>query len=487
MKLTAVFAPDLIAASDPDSGSRTISGLLMPFDEIGYTSLGPVTAQAGAVAIPDDAPSVILDVEHDHRSLIGRASRITETERGLEASFEIVKTRAGDDALEEIRAKLRTCLSVELADVVLSDQNEILSSRLTGAGLVLTPAFESARLAASKQKDTTPKKEIKEMTTEQTETVDLEAAKPSELGGHVIAKPTPTLKDLSAAMADAYSNRQLTAALADIIPANFLAADQPAFIGKLWDGRSFQRRVIPRFGSKELTSMTTRGWKWENRPEVGPYEGNKTAIPTNQVSTVPVEVPLQRIAGGHDIDRAFKDFPNPEFWDNYWAAMTESYAKQSDGAALAALTSVATQVTLGAVPEGVTRGLVGIVDGLLSILNETDTLADTAFIATDLWRDMILTKHQDRLAYLDAALGFEEGTLNQRSFQIIPESRLEAGQVLVSTKEAATIREYGGGAPIRVEAYNVPNGGVDAAVFGYLSVNVHDERGLSIVSTVPAP
>lgn len=488
--LRAYFQPHIQAAADTES--RLISGLLLPFNEVGYTNAGALTCKKGAITLPDDAGDVILDVEHDYRQLIGKATALTETDNGIEATFEIARTRAGDDALEEVRAGLRKSLSVELADVEYDEHYvQITAGRVIGAGLVLYPAFESAKLAAAKHdaahQETTDDDQAPETPTEEKETPMTDTAKaakvPAGLPTTMTAASSKTIADLSAAFALANQSNagDVQAALADIIPSNWYAEKIPGYIGELWNGRSFRRRAIPRFGHADLTSRKISGWRWTQRPEVGEYEGNKTAIPTNTVGTEEVTIDAHRIAGGHDIDRSMVDFENAEFWSAYWKAMTESYARLSDAVALRAVATAATKVTAGEMPDGISPALVYIVDGLLSVLNETDTVADTAFVAPDLWRSMMLTPHDSRLAYLDAAIGVDSGTLAESNFLIIPESRIDAGSVLVTTREAATIHEFGGGAPVRVQALNVANGGVDAAVFGYMAENIHDAGGLALV------
>lgn len=473
--LTAAFATDLTAATD-DDGNRTLKGTLLPFNEPGYTNVGTVVISPGAIA---ELPEIILNLQHDRRTLIGKSVAITETETALEATFSIVKTRSGDDALEEVAAGLRSGFSVELTDLEFSDDwVTITGARLTGAALVDLPAFESAKLAASLAPPIAPESAPSD-TEKETPMTD---ARTSGQAATIDAAKPVTISTAAELVAGAQHSKTLLAALADIIPDSFADAEQPEYIGELWKGKSFQRRVIPRFGSKPLTARKIKGWRWVTKPEVGPYAGDKTQIPTGTIETEPVEFDAKRIAGGHDIDRAFTDFDNPEFWEAYWSAMTESYARQSDAGVLSDIVAAATPVTRGTVPASVNPGLVSIADGLLSILNETDSLADTAFIAPDLWRDMLLTREDDRLAYLDAALGVEEGSLTAQSFKIIPESRLDPGTVLVTTKEAATVRELGSGVPIRVEALNVALGGIDAAVFGYYGVNIHNKAGLALVT-----
>ena len=82
---------------------RTITGLMLPYGAPGgRTNLGRVIASAGSVTIPDDPAGVVLNLEHQRTSPIGRATSITEEADGLHATFRVARTRAGDDLLAEV-------------------------------------------------------------------------------------------------------------------------------------------------------------------------------------------------------------------------------------------------------------------------------------------------------------------------------------------------------------------------------------------------
>jgi hypothetical protein len=257
----------------------------------------------------------------------------------------------------------------------------------------------------------------------------------------------------------------------------------PQWIGELWSGRSYQRRWIPLFNSAGLTSPTVKGWRWKTRPEVAKWAGNKTDVPTGPVETEPYDTEAQPFAMAHDVDRRYRDFPNPEFWDGYFAAGTESYAKQSDlyvpeqlfDPANAALTAV----TGGAVPADVNPVLARIVDGALAVLDED--LPSFAVVSKADWRTLMLTREQDNLAFLNASLGLEEGSIE--SFRVIPDGNagLAGGKVLVGCRSAATVHELPG-SPIRIEGLDVARGGIDPGLFGYTAVAIHNPAALALVS-----
>jgi hypothetical protein len=201
------------------------------------------------------------------------------------------------------------------------------------------------------------------------------------------------------------------------------------------------------------------------------------------VETEPYDVEAQPFAGAHDVDRRYRDFSVPEFWDGYFSAMTESYAKQSDlyvaDTLFAPANASTTAVDGGAVPANVSAVLARIVDGALAILDED--LPSFALVDKSSYRELLLTRDQDQLAFLNASLGLEEGTIE--SFRVVPSSHaaLSGGRVLVGAKSAATVHELPG-SPIRIEGLDVARGGIDPGLFGYAALAVHNPAALALVS-----
>lgn len=315
------------------------------------------------------------------------------------------------------------------------------------------------------------------------ETTVTAAAVPT--GSLVAPKPKPeeTLRDVTAMMAAAYragGERKMLASLSDIVPANVDGMSLPGWLGELWSGVAYQRRFIPLFDQKPLTDYQLQGWRWKTKPAVAAYEGNKGDVPSATVETEPVTITAQRLAGAHDIDRKFRDFNDSGFFEAYFRAMAESYARLSDVAVLDDVADAATVVDAGAVPSGVPSALAYIVDGALEVI---DLGAPSfAVVSKSLYRDLLLTKDSDALAFLNAALGFNEGTLEGNGFRIVGTNQLTEGSVLVGIRDAVTVHEMSG-VPIRVEAEDIAKGGIDEGVFGYYAVNVHDSEGLALVSS----
>lgn len=502
--MTTIQATGTLLKASRDE--RTLTYLLLPYGEPGRTNVGTVTASKGSITLPEDASSLRLNIEHDRTRPVGRGIAMEEAEAGLVATFAVARTRTGDDLLEEAHEGLRAAVSVEIDDPVIR-AGRLVGGALSGAGAVVEPAFPSALLVAADAGELPEDPQVEESITENAlddpaeDNTEGEEPEPKEntvaesmtaatapaggLAASKTPKAEPTKGEVFKMLASAFQQggqTRMLAALSDIVPADTVGMEQPQFVGELWSGKAHQRKIIPLFNSAPLTSFKVKGWRWVTKPAVAAYLGDKTAVPSADVATEEVDISAERIAGAHDIDRKHKDFGDAGFFQSYYAAMTESYSRVSDAEVLADIRTQAVKntITRGTVPTGVSAAMVSIVDGALEVLSGTDTPPTFAIVESSLYRDLILTRSDDALAYLNAALGLEDGTL--QNFKILPSASLNIGQVIVGVKDAVTVHELGGGAPIRVEAENITLGGIDAGVFGYYAVNIHDADGLVLVA-----
>ena len=554
---------------------RTISGLLLPYGEVGNTDLGRFSAARGTVKIPADPVIVGLNTDHTRENSVGRAATLTDTAAGIVASFAVARTPEGDAALADAADPngKRHKLSAEVSNIVLK-AGALVSGRLFGAALVGKGAFPSATLLAADAGDpadlalftehendaaaaaaaasnepivtvdessesfTAADGSMMTRTTTVTTTVDgpsttietvekITEPEPNtedtEMNGNPAVRPASTLTarhpvtgaatspatltarsaaptglsfldltrklgrakatgdaSLFAAIAtEAGGAESLFAALSDVTTSGAGAAINqiPQWLGELWSGRAFQRRVIPLIGSGPLTALKVAGWRWTTEPQVGEWAGFPNPVPSNVPATEAYEVTAQRFAGAHSVGREYRDFDVPGFWDGYFRGMTQSYDRQADNMTLADLLFAATPVTRGTVPTDVSQGMTSIVDGALAIIDRG--VPSFAIVNKTDYRDILLTRNDDTLTYLNAALGLEEGTIN--NFRVIPHGNLAAGETLVGAREAATSHELAG-VPIRVEGLDMVRGGVDPGLFGYAATVIHDELALSLVT-----
>jgi hypothetical protein len=506
--------------------TRIVSGLLLPYGEVGQTNIGKFSIEPGAVHIPEDPEVVTLNVQHDNETPVGRATELLDTPAGIVGTFRVAKTPDGDQLLAEIAGGTRTKLSAEVKNVVIRSRKAV-SGFLFGAAVVEQGAFPSAALVAEYAEDTLtaevtevlpspapgmeqivvdamPEEIIVNVAQEdgtlvQTEFVPMSETEETEETPDTTQGDTPmqaatapaalqaakasegvTLTAATERFASAMRTGETLAAALEDITYNGTGAvgnaiNLPQWLGELWEGREYVRRYIPLIGSGSLTSMKVVGWQWaaDGAPTVAAWTGNKTDVPSNVVESELVETFAQRYAGAHDIAREFRDFGTPEFWDAYFRAMVRSYTKLTDDATLEALKDNAPVV----VASG-TGAWDRILDGVEAIIDYA--VPTFAVIARDLYRELITTPAQDGLAYLNASLGLETGTV--AGFSIVPSGDLDDGDVIVGASQAATSFELPG-SPLRVEAENIAKGGIDVGLFGYHAVAFNNLNALARVVT----
>jgi hypothetical protein len=286
------------------------------------------------------------------------------------------------------------------------------------------------------------------------------------------------MRDLCAALAAQHSGqatREILNVLQDITQtAVGVDMDVPDYVGELWSGVRYQRKVVPLIAGERLTSFKIAGWRWTTKPVMAPYSGDKADVPSNAVGTEPADTTAQRLAGAHDIDRKFVDFGDSAFFEAYYAAMAESYAILSDAAAVDAIEAAATDIAVPAY----TGFLGAIAAGVESV--SANAGADSTFVlanTTDLIPWALGTTNQDLSAFL-SLIGVDPNRITHHP-------SVTAGHVIVGTREAIEYRELGE-VPIRVEAVNMVKGGVDAGAFGYYATLLHDADGLADVTIAAA-
>jgi len=524
--VTAGRATRSLTANAVDLAARTIAGVILPYDVVGYTDIGPVIVRSGAVRLPDDLSRVkLFGKGHDRETPVGYLVEVEDDGVNLRGKFQIAETPDGDLALAEAAGKVRDAFSVELDEITVEDESaETLVATdafLRGVALLTVPAFDEARVAASRTegKPTMEPCDICTLTHDASMScVDARAAQaattpdpaagadaamvpagaPAAAPPAVQAAAAPmglqatqtrprqafaTRHDFFEALSLVHSGRagsqalELRAALQNITQtAVGVDVEQPQWVGELWDGVQYQRKIVPLFGAvKPLTSYTIDGWKWTTKPVVAAYSGDKTAVPSNAAATDPSSTTAERLAGAHDHDRKFVDFKNTSYFESYYEAMTESYARLSDANALSSALTFATDI---AAPGY--EGFLGAIAAGVEALDDS-TGAEATFVVANK-ADLIpwvlgLTASgivpSDMLALIGVNID-----------RLVTHSGMTAGHVLVGVSNAMDYYELPG-SPIRVEAVDMVNGGVDTGVFGYHAEVLHDAEGLQDVVIDP--
>jgi len=132
------FSTDIIAAN---SSKRELTGVIVPFGQVGHTNMGDVVFQQGSLKIGE---GIKLFTEHDMTRPIGKLSRYEEDDKGIIGTFKIARTNSGDDALAEAQEGLRTGFSVGamIDDYVTKGEQVIVNeATLKEVSHVTFPAF----------------------------------------------------------------------------------------------------------------------------------------------------------------------------------------------------------------------------------------------------------------------------------------------------------------------------------------------------------
>jgi len=144
-----------------DTERRIIAGKIVPFEEVGNTSVGKVVFAKGSIEIGDPGKVKML-MQHSAERPIGRMQKFNQAEDGIYASFKISASMQGQDALILAGEQLIDGLSVGV-DVNKSIQKKdylyVTSAILKEVSLVESPAFSAAqvtKVAASESEAETP-------------------------------------------------------------------------------------------------------------------------------------------------------------------------------------------------------------------------------------------------------------------------------------------------------------------------------------------
>jgi hypothetical protein len=292
------------------------------------------------------------------------------------------------------------------------------------------------------------------------------------------ARTQPRLTAAQAASMVAAANRgeipvgQLQAALTDITYTANADVYPDTWVGHVWEGVNYTRRFIPAVAAgAPVTSLKVTGWRWNTKPEVAVYDGDKEAVASNEATTEAIEVPVVRLAGAHDIDRAFFDLGSSDYVMGYWAAMAESYARLSDQYCYNALNDEATNTGTNGSALGT------IVQAAMAVM----PIGTPSFIgiSTEVYAAMAATNVQEALAFLGGSLSLD-GTGSFGNTSLFVSDFIGSYQVIAGTRNAASFHEL---APaLRVNVANVANGGIDAGLFGYCATVVNQPAGLAVAT-----
>jgi HK97 family phage prohead protease len=479
-----------------DQTARTLTGRVVLFGQTGETSVGPARFAPGALAAADPRRVKLL-VEHDVGRVVGYATAVVEDAQGVTATFHLPAGVAGDEVLASAAAGLRDGLSVGVGILNATRGTdgaiEVSRAEWRETSVVALPAFTGSvvsNVAASAPVAAAP--------AAGRVTPILTPAAPAAL-------TAPRRVDLSAAfdaMAAAFRDggvegllaaaqgRMMTGALSDVVlpsPGGGAGQDQrdamipPQWIGELWQARNAgQRPIIDSIQRKPLTSYRVTGTQ-RTYPSwgVAVYAGNKTAVPSpGTYSLIVVSKDATRQAGAHDFDRVFLDFPadygSGSFLDSYFSDQTDNYLELTES-------DVATELETAAWDTGYAADVLAGLTSLAAYLGGRGASVDFVKVAPDLYAAALGIKKADAPWLIDGSANISDSTANVGGLSIKADASLTPATMIAGDRRCATFYEWKN-PPLRVQAVNIPNGGVDLAVFGYTALIINDAASVATVT-----
>lgn len=364
-----------------DSVRRVISGKIVPFGEVGQTSAGAVVFERGSIAIPNERFKLLL--EHDPKQPLGRAINVQQSDTGIHAQFKISETSRGNDALIEASESLRDGLSVGVLVDKASEKDGVLyvsAARLQETSLVHTPAFKSAEVnsvaASESEPENTEENQPKENQpneseasvdnanpTPEVEAEKVEASRPSVVVTHMeVRHPIRTKAQylehhIKASLGNDDSRDYIKAADAQAAKAMTFADDSigttnPAFdrvqyVSTVVDTSIGTRPAIDALGGSRalmdsgmtvsIPKITTSGTVASTSEAGAPSE-------TGIVSSY-INASVTKYAGLQRYSVELADRGSPSFFEAMLENMQRAYARATDAAVIAEITSGGTQAT----------------------------------------------------------------------------------------------------------------------------------------------
>ncbi|MFN5252420.1 MAG: phage major capsid protein [Bacteroidota bacterium] len=343
------FSTDIIAAN---SSKRELTGVIVPFGQVGHTNMGDVVFQQGSLKIGE---GIKLFTEHDMTRPIGKLSRYEEDDKGIVGTFKIARTNAGDDALAEAQEGLRTGFSVGamIDDYVTKGEQVIVNeATLKEVSHVTFPAFgeyaqitEVAASADASQPTTESEETIvsNEVTPEVIEEVAAEVAAPAVEAQErnsrpaiftaprspIVSKGSYLEHNIRAALGNEDSRQYVMAADTTGNNAAFIPTPQSTEVinGISNADRGFidaiSRATLPASGmSFEIPKSTTA-------PTVAEAAEAAALSETDTASSF-VSVAVKKFGGQQTLSVELLDRSSPVFFDELVRQMEFAYAKATD-------------------------------------------------------------------------------------------------------------------------------------------------------------
>lgn len=146
------FDTEQSAVFEVDAESRTIKGLVLPYDVVGDNGRGKYSFSKGTVTWPADLSRVKLLIGHDFDKAVGYAVNLEETDAGVVGTFKVARGADGDRALSMAEDKVWDGLSAGIGRnarfQLKGDVQHSITSDIAEVSQTPLPAFDSARVTS---------------------------------------------------------------------------------------------------------------------------------------------------------------------------------------------------------------------------------------------------------------------------------------------------------------------------------------------------
>jgi len=353
--------PMVVTAAD--TIKRTISGNIVTWNEKGNTSVGPTVFATDSIEIKP----VKLLLEHDRTRPIGKMISHQVTKTGIEATFKIANTMAGEDALVEATEGLRDGFSVGAQINEWTNNKgvmQITSATLDEVSLVTDPAIDSARVSeVAASENEAPKEDSDLATANSDNTTEGEQVSDTTAPAPAVEEAVEAAKVEAAAPKPAF----YTAPRLEFTKAKYLESSVRALLGDD-NARAYVRAADDNTTNnaglnptRQLTEVINnlsdgdRGFVDALSKGVLPDAGmsfeipRMTAVPTveevAEEGAIPetgmtnnyLSVPVKKFAGGQEFSVELLDRSSPLFFDLLVSEMEKSYLKATDEFVTAAI------------------------------------------------------------------------------------------------------------------------------------------------------
>jgi uncharacterized protein len=145
-----------MAVRDVEPETRTVVGVVAPYDEVTYLVPDPagerIVRGAFARSIQHRGDKVPLFLEHNHKRQLGQSLGFAEESAGLVGTFRVDESPDGDDLLDAFRHQYVRKFSVGFqpvqAPVGADGVREVREARLVEVSAVALAAYEGAGVLA---------------------------------------------------------------------------------------------------------------------------------------------------------------------------------------------------------------------------------------------------------------------------------------------------------------------------------------------------